>query len=345
MAKEPLVNNFEVPSWAGKPPSGLHLDVLKEGKMIQKLMIDEKKCYFFGRNKQLCDFCIDHASCSRVHAALVWHKHLARPFIMDLGSTHGTYIGHIRLESKKPQQVPIDSEIHFGASTRIYMIRERPQPVSNLGGSEEMEKRNDDIEGGLLGLPESETELDNLTEFNTAHNRRIASLVDIPDHSVPNPLKRKRKSTHVIFRDEDEIINPEDIDPTVGKFRNLVQTSIIPSKRSKVEASTGSSNMGVEPSKRSTNFPFNTPSLYGDLPPGGTTDGQIGGTGSYSIAAKLGLPIPNLAPNLEEEETVVPVVKPNPVVLNAEESTKEPKKKKYAKEAWPGKKPLPTLLV
>ena len=67
---------------------------------------------------------------------------------------------HIRLESKKPQQVPIDSEIHFGASTRIYMIRERPQPVSNLGGSEEMEKRNDDIEGGLLGLPESETELD-----------------------------------------------------------------------------------------------------------------------------------------------------------------------------------------
>lgn len=258
---------------------------------------------------------------------------------------HGTYIGHIRLESKKPQQVPIDSEIHFGASTRIYMIRERPQPVSNLGGSEEMEKRNDDIEGGLLGLPESETELDNLTEFNTAHNRRIASLVDIPDHSVPNPLKRKRKSTHVIFRDEDEIINPEDIDPTVGKFRNLVQTSIIPSKRSKVEASTGSSNMGVEPSKRSTNFPFNTPSLYGDLPPGGTTDGQIGGTGSYSIAAKLGLPIPNLAPNLEEEETVVPVVKPNPVVLNAEESTKEPKKKKYAKEAWPGKKPLPTLLV
>ncbi len=26
--------------------------------------------------------------------------------------------------------------------------------------------------GALLGLPETETELDNLTEFNTAHNRR-----------------------------------------------------------------------------------------------------------------------------------------------------------------------------
>ena len=53
----------------------------------QKLMIDEKKCYFFGRNKQLCDFCIDHASSSRVHAALIWHKHLNRPFIIDLGSS------------------------------------------------------------------------------------------------------------------------------------------------------------------------------------------------------------------------------------------------------------------
>ena len=53
----------------------------------QKLMIDEKKCYFFGRNKQMCDFNIDHQSCSRVHAALVWHKHLNRPFLIDLGSS------------------------------------------------------------------------------------------------------------------------------------------------------------------------------------------------------------------------------------------------------------------
>lgn len=55
--------------------------------MPQKLMIDEKRCYFFGRNKQLCDFTIDHASCSRVHTALMWHKHLNRPFLVDLGSS------------------------------------------------------------------------------------------------------------------------------------------------------------------------------------------------------------------------------------------------------------------
>lgn len=33
------------------------------------------------------DFCIDHASCSRVHSALVYHKHLNRAFLVDLGSS------------------------------------------------------------------------------------------------------------------------------------------------------------------------------------------------------------------------------------------------------------------
>jgi hypothetical protein len=50
-------------------------------------MVDDKRCYLFGRNAQLCDFCVDHASCSRVHAALVYHKHLKRAFLVDLGSS------------------------------------------------------------------------------------------------------------------------------------------------------------------------------------------------------------------------------------------------------------------
>ena len=82
-----MATGYDPPSWAGKPSVGLHLDVLKETKLIQKLMIDEKKCYLFGRNPQMNDFCIDHGSCSRVHAALVWHKHLERSFLVDLGSS------------------------------------------------------------------------------------------------------------------------------------------------------------------------------------------------------------------------------------------------------------------
>lgn len=142
---------------AGKPPTGLHLDVMKDDKMVQKLMIDEKKCYLFGRNPQMNDFCIDHASCSRVHAAFVYHKHLNIAYLVDLGSTHGTYIGSVRLEAHKPTQLQINSIFHFGASTRFYMLRERPNVRSNIMEDIPMMDTSD---GTYLGLPESQTELD-----------------------------------------------------------------------------------------------------------------------------------------------------------------------------------------
>ena len=79
--------SYDPPAWAGKPSAGLHLDVTKDTKLVQKLMIDEKRSYLFGRNPQMNDFTIDHGSCSRVHAALLWHKHLERSFLVDLGSS------------------------------------------------------------------------------------------------------------------------------------------------------------------------------------------------------------------------------------------------------------------
>lgn len=45
------MSNYEVPSWAGKPPAGTHLDVLKEEKLIQvnqeKVRKYEKNHYVF----------------------------------------------------------------------------------------------------------------------------------------------------------------------------------------------------------------------------------------------------------------------------------------------------------
>jgi nuclear inhibitor of protein phosphatase 1 len=64
-------------SRAGKPPTGLHLDVIKESKLIQKLMVDEKRCYLFGRNAQMCDFCVDHSRClSYQNLQMLVHRYL-----------------------------------------------------------------------------------------------------------------------------------------------------------------------------------------------------------------------------------------------------------------------------
>ena len=53
--------------------------------------------------------------------------------------------------------------------------------------------------------------MQDLTQYNTAHNRQI-SMVGIQE----NQRSRKRKSTSSIsFAEEEEIINMEDVDPSV----------------------------------------------------------------------------------------------------------------------------------
>ncbi|XP_054153854.1 nuclear inhibitor of protein phosphatase 1-like [Oppia nitens] len=320
--------HYDIPKWAGKPPNGLHLDVLKEGKLFQKLMIDEKRCYLFGRNPTLTDFCIDHASCSRVHSALVYHKHLDRCFLVDLGSTHGSFIGSVRLEANKPTQLPIDSQFHFGASTRIYILREKP----NQKGAA-VDANGEEVESGLLGLPETETELDNLTEYNTAQNKRISTL-GIPDKEIKVPRKRKG---NVFFNEEEEVINPEDIDPTVGRFRNLVQTSVIPHKKVRTEASHSMIHYDKTSISQSSHSASELSSHKSNSNP----------LFSSSLSAKLGIHLPNPAPDVDLNKPLEETYIEEPVIGPLEEyehNMSEPKKKKYAKESWPGKKPTSLLM-
>jgi len=65
-----------------------------------------------------------------------------------------------------------------------------------------------------------------------------------------------------------------------------------------------------------------------------------------SIGNRLGMTLPNPAPDVDINPSIEEVTVPKPVVPEKTEPTSaEPKKKKYAKEAWPGKKNAPALLV
>lgn len=336
------MSNYEIPDWAGKPLAGLHLDVLKETKLIQKLMIDEKKNYLFGRNPHMNDFCIDHGSCSRVHAALIYHKHLDRSFLVDLGSTHGTFIGKYRIESEKPTQLPVDSTFHFGESTRRYILRERPQS-HNRPIMEELEKGGSEADGGLLGLPETETELDNLTEFNTAHNRRISMMGISKDE---NYVKKRRK-IRITFNEDEEVINPEDVDPSIGRFRNMVTTMVVPNKRQKLDAGFGLGSSPPEKSNRHM-LPPQSPGGHVGVPrPQGLYEEEAGIGFSATLSSTLGLSLPNPAPDIDmgaANSGIVPGTLQGDALLRGEiVDPDEPKKKKYAKEAWPGRKPGPAL--
>ena len=144
---------------------------------------------------------------------------------------------------------PIHTFLH--QSLKRYVMRERPQ-TRHKPVMDELEKTgvkliNDKLyndivlnvqicvvtltlpagteaDGGLLGLPETENELDNLTEFNTAQNRRI-SMMGIPKEET---FIKKRRKIHITFNDEEDVINPWDVDPSIGRFTNLVQSTVIP---------------------------------------------------------------------------------------------------------------------
>ncbi|XP_077971592.1 nuclear inhibitor of protein phosphatase 1-like [Styela clava] len=330
----PAKVDFEVPSWAGKAPTGTHLNVMKGEKLVEKLIIDEKKCYVFGRNSDSCDFITEHSSCSRVHAVLVYHKHLKRMFIIDLGSTHGSMIGRIRLEGRKPTPVPFDSTIHFGASTRHYVLKERPPAVV----AKEEAKMEEELK---FGLPFEEDELDNLTEYNTAHNKRVTTL------PVDEPVKLKRKRKSISFNDEEIIINPEDVDPNVGRFRNMVSVQVIPSKKFRGEGS------GLIPNTSEINKrvqEFYNQGLYESLDSdekSAVKPATVTSPSASSGMAGFSLPLPNPAPDIEMEPEVKiqTALKVAPAVrMRAEQDETRPRKK-YIKEAWPGRKPTPALLV
>jgi hypothetical protein len=91
-------------------------------------------------------------------------------------TAHGTFIGHIRLEPNKPQQLFFDTEFKFGASTRSFILREKPQTninfpsiLNNIANSNNTNNSNNDKNHkedknahyiSASNLPESEAELE-----------------------------------------------------------------------------------------------------------------------------------------------------------------------------------------
>jgi nuclear inhibitor of protein phosphatase 1 len=163
-----------------------------------------------------------------------------------------------------------------------------------------------------------------LTEYNTAHNRKISTL-GINDAFV---AKKGSKRKRVHFNEDEIVINPEDIDDSVGKFRNLVNSTVIPlsNKRMRIEGGAPSTFTFPTPShteqKHILHHPIiSAPTLY-----------------SSSLLPAL----PNPAPDIEVSNKPISSVQfksQNDQHETMDFDMNEPKRKKYAKEAWPKKAP------
>ena len=117
-------NKFNPPPWVMKPKLGnCGFKVMKDGRRIQTITeIAQKPFVLFGRNASMSDIKLEHPSISRRHA-LVGHGSSGNLYVMDLGSSHGTFVNSQRLQKKKREVLRDDYIVKFGASTREYVVK------------------------------------------------------------------------------------------------------------------------------------------------------------------------------------------------------------------------------
>lgn len=301
---------YNPPDWVGIPPFSYHLKVYKDNQLLEILLIDDKPYFLLGKMHDCVDFPIDHQSCSRVHAVLAYHKFINKWFITDLSSTHGTYIGRKKIEPMCPVMLELDCSIKFGASTRIYILKDKSslsiedQHIPIYSSHKLLVNKSSSF---TKIYSEFDSEMEKCTMKNTDNNKIINC-----NFSDNYKIKKKsnKKNLNIKFSDESIIINPEDVDENIGKFRNMVQYTIIGSNKIMTETVDGA--MKIPSDSHHKNI----------------IDYQL----NFSKNCI------NSAPNVEDPNfKFTPAPKRiNSLLTNQENVDK--KRKKYAKESWPKRK-------
>ncbi|CAK9175520.1 unnamed protein product [Ilex paraguariensis] len=125
---------FNEPPDARKPDVRWRLYVFKGGEVLNEpLYVHRQSCYLFGRERRVADIPTDHPSCSKQHAVLQYRQvekeqpdgmlsKQVRPYVMDLGSTNGTFINDNRVEPQRYYELLEKDTIKFGNSSREYVL-------------------------------------------------------------------------------------------------------------------------------------------------------------------------------------------------------------------------------
>lgn len=116
------------------PSKRWRLYVFKGGKPLDEpLMIYKQSWYLFGRDRRVADIPTDHPSCSLQHAVLQYRKTekngkdgmakiSVRPYLMDLGSTNGTFLNGEKIEAQRYYELLPKDVLTFGSSTREFVL-------------------------------------------------------------------------------------------------------------------------------------------------------------------------------------------------------------------------------
>lgn len=123
-----LKSLYKEPSEARTPDRHFRLAVSKDGDDHSPYRISRQSKYVFGRDKEQCDIRLHHSSCSNVHAVLQYrlrvdpHGRHIYPYLIDLGSSSGTYLNRRRIDANRFYKLEINDVIQFGESSKEFIL-------------------------------------------------------------------------------------------------------------------------------------------------------------------------------------------------------------------------------
>ena len=103
-----------------------------DGDLIEVLHISKQSAYLFGREAKVADIPVHHPSLSKQHCLLQYRalpdkndreqKVRCKPYLMDLGSTNGTFINGVRIDDARYYELRKGDVITIGKSSREYVL-------------------------------------------------------------------------------------------------------------------------------------------------------------------------------------------------------------------------------
>ncbi|KAJ2403208.1 hypothetical protein GGI23_000138 [Coemansia sp. RSA 2559] len=131
---------YQAPTNASKPGGVYTLEVIKQGSVVEAHEIRATATYFtFGR-LPVCDFPMDHASISRYHAVLQFIDDGMAAQLVDLGSSHGSFVNKRRVQPNSPLRLGIGDQIRFGMSSRVWVLGSNDEKILDRRDQETMAK-------------------------------------------------------------------------------------------------------------------------------------------------------------------------------------------------------------
>lgn len=140
------MSKYSAPEWEALTAneSQFYIEVLKDGSIVDTILLNERTHYIFGRQPDICHVQLDHPSISRQHAAVV-HSTDGTIMLIDLHSAQGTIINKtMKCEVDTCYRLFVGDLVRFGTSSRQYIIcgpDDQMRPEYDSANMQEYRKR------------------------------------------------------------------------------------------------------------------------------------------------------------------------------------------------------------